>query len=111
VSLKYCRLEKQDAEASQQNLRLFDGNLAGSVASLERRGFVQSLLAAGGSQPFIMASCSTTPDVAVSNSASILLNHIPSLRQLFALMMALSMAQHNTPRSPFSFAVFHPSHR
>ncbi len=51
-----CRLEKQALEASRQNLHLFDEKLAEAVAALEKRGFLPTLLAAGGSPHFVMAS-------------------------------------------------------
>lgn len=54
-----CRLEKQLANASGQNLSLFDAKLSAALASVRRSGFADRLLASGGSPAFLLGATSS----------------------------------------------------
>ena len=54
----FCRLEKQSASTSGQNLSLFDAKLSAALATLRQRGFAERLLASGGSPAFILGKSS-----------------------------------------------------
>ena len=58
---KFCRLESQISETTTDNLRLFDEHLAHALSSLRQQGYLDKLLASGGSPQEILSLSSCHP--------------------------------------------------
>lgn len=59
-SIHFCRLEKQAASNSRENLALFDAKLAAAVSALKHHGFTEQLMASGGSPAAVLGALSGT---------------------------------------------------